>query len=290
MKYSIVSILIGLSLNAFGAVYLKHVAPNLFIHQPKTDFHAIEMKDEQLKKKLVYKLFHMELIGHYGTKAYGGFTDVDFESYYEQFASKYWMIDMNLDGDPELIFNGYATPDDDMERFSIFTLVHNQMSNVYDGTGLLLAYKIHPNTKEIVLYHHQFPCCSSASHNLNRIRLVNGKIKTLQYYFVGREGDMVGPFFPKKVNFKSTYKRSEKGFHLFWSSAKVGSNAWMGRTDNNEITVFQSNTIYSLLAVKNKWKFVVVKSAPKLDKKNRVINPENFKSTFIFGWIPPDEN
>lgn len=287
MKKIIAGIVFCCAFNAFGIVHMTRVEPALFIHQSKTDFGSVEKKDDVLKKKLVKELFDNDLVDHFGSKAYD--TNADFEVYYLDYSSKYWLMDLDVDGNPELIFSGYVNPEDDRERFQVYASVDHQLRSVYSGVGHLLAYKIQPNTREILLYHHQYPCCENASHNLNRIRLVNGKIQTIRYYFLGREDRMVGPFFPKKVRFTSKYSESKTGFHLFWSPAKVKTNAWQGRSQANEITTFGKGSVYTVLATEKKWKFVLVKAAPEL-KKNLVINPENFRETSIYGWMPVGEN
>lgn len=288
VKNLITGLFFLLVFNAFGIVHMTRVDPALFIHGSKTDFSSVETKNDQMKKELVKMLFDNDLVDHFGSKAYD--SNADFDKYYTDYASAYVLIDLDADGKPELVFSGFVNPDDDRERFQIYAPVDNRMKRIYSEIGHLLAYKLQPNTKEVLLYHHQYPCCENASHNLNRIRLVKHNIQTIRYYFLGRDQDMKGPFFPKKVNFISTYKESKNGFHLYWSPAKITTNAWKGRSEVNEIAAFEKASIYTVLAIEKKWKFVVVKSAPALDKKNRVINPENFKETFIFGWVPADEN
>ena len=101
---------------------------------------------------------------------------------------------------------------------------------------------------------------------------------------------MVGPFFPKQVKFASKHEAFKIERIVYWSPANVKINAWKGRSMVNKIATFEKGSVYTVLAEEKNWKFVLVKAAPKADKKNTVINPENFKETSIFGWIPKDEN
>jgi hypothetical protein len=158
------------------------------------------------------------------------------------------------------------------------------VDQIYNEVGHLLAYKIQPNTKEILLFHHQYPCCVNASHNLNRLRLINGRFKLLKRYFLGRDHEMTGPFFPKKSKFTGVYKTLSKKTKLYWSPAMIQKDAWKSRSATNIIAAYDSLTVYTVLAKEKSWQFVLMKGAPVLEKNN-VINPTNFKDTWIYGWL-----
>ncbi len=261
---------------------MTRVDPRLFIHQPRIDFESITIKNEQLKKEMVAFLFEKDLLDHLGTKAYD--PSANFEKYYSGFGPLYRLIDMNNDSIPELVFNGFITNNDDREFLEIFSTKKGEVQSIFREIGHLLAFKIQPNTKEILLYHHQYPCCINASHNLNRLRLVASKITQLKHYFLGRDTDMVGPFFPSKSEFKSNWQQLEEKTALYWSPAIVEKNAWFQRSEHNRIAYYDSLSVYTVLAKKGKWNFVLMKSAPN-NEENRVINPANFSSISIYGWI-----
>src|SRR5690606_1494991 len=150
--------------------------------------------------------------------------------------------------------------------------------------GHLPAYKIHPNTGEILLYHHEYPCCENASHNLNRLRLVNNKITLVKRYFLGRDHGMLGKFFPEKSRFTGKFAYTTGKTILYWSPEVIGKNAWPRRSEQNIIAPYPDSVPYSTLAQKGKWRFVIMHGAPVIEE-NRVINPANFTNTWIYGWI-----
>lgn len=275
-------LLFGFSLSAFSYVEMKRVDAKIFIANPETDFSKIQARNEALKAKMVEFLFNNDLIDHIGTKAYD--PSALFVNYYKQFAPLYQLIDLNNDKIPELIFNGYPTEEKDKERLEIFMTIKGEPVSVYNEMGHLLAYKIHPNTKEILLYHHQYPCCGNASHNLNRLRLTENKITTIKRYFLGRDTGMLGKFFPEKSVFNGKFYFLKSKTSLRWSPEEINQAAWPGRTEKNIISNYPDSTIYSVLAEKGKWRFVIMHGTP-VAEENRVINPANFTDTWIYGWI-----
>jgi hypothetical protein len=116
------------------------------------------------------------------------------------------------------------------------------------------------------------------------LRLVGNSIQQLKRYFVGRDQGMVGPFFPKKVQFTSENKHFLKTTKLYWSPAIVTSNAWPGRAPANTITSYAAGSVYTVLSETKSWLFVLVKSPP-IIAPNVVINPANFLQTWIYGWV-----
>ncbi len=287
MKHAFLFLSLMLGAHSFAEVHMTRVDPSLFIHQPKTDFNQISAQDEQLKMHLVQELFNLNLLDHVGTKAYS--TDAIFGDYYSRQKHNFWIIDLNSDSVPEIVFSGYSSPDDDREFLEIYSLKKGKGKRIYREVGHLLAYKINPNTNEVLLYHHQYPCCANASHNLNRLRLINGQLQMNKMFFIGKETDLVMPFFPAKSVFGSKYKTAKSGFKLNWSPATVSSNAWKGRTNSNQIATFDSLTVYVELAKKKDWRFVLVKNAPKAEVGNRVINTSNFTATYIYGWARKED-
>lgn len=282
MKTALLFFFTGLHVTLLASVSMKRVDPNLFISNPLTNLDDITLSNEPLKKSMVKYLFDSDLLDHVGTKAYD--TKADFASYYTHFSSLYRLIDINNDGLPELMFNGFISPDDDKEYLEIYGTKKGVVSLLFKEIGHVLAYKIQPNTKEILLYHHQYPCCDNASHNLNRLRLIGDEIRLSKRYFIGRDSGMVGPFFPKKVQFTAKNLRFSKTTIVYWSPAIVTSKAWPGRSSTNAITSYSAGSVYTVLAETKSWIFVLVKNAP-IIAPNVVINPANFLQTWIYGWV-----
>jgi hypothetical protein len=282
MKTALISFCIGAQLTLFASVSMKRVDPALFIPNPLMNLDDITQENESLKKSMIKYLFDADLLDHVGTKAYD--PQADFVTYYMHFSALYRLIDLNKDGLPELIFNGYISPDDDKEYLEIYGTKKGVVTRLFKEIGHILAYKIQPNTKEVLLYHHQYPCCDNASHNLNRLRLIGNELQLQKRYFIGRDSGMVGPFFPKKVQFTSENKRFSKTTKLYWSPAIVTSNAWPGRAPANTITSYAAGSVYTVLSESKSWLFVLVKSPP-IIAPNVVINPANFLQTWIYGWV-----
>lgn len=283
MKLKLTALLLfGFSVSAFGYVEMTRVEAKIFIANPEIDFTKIQIRNEALKAKMVEFLFNNDLIDHVGTKAYD--TEALFVNYYKQFGPLYQLIDLNNDKIPELIFNGYSSEEKEKEQLQIFTTIKGEPVSIYNEIGHLLAYKIHPNTKEILLYHHQYPCCENASHNLNRLRLVDSKLVLIKRYFIGRDRGMLGRFFPDKSTFSGKFYYTKSKTCLRWSPEEIDKGAWPRRSEKNIIANYPDSTNYSVLAEKGKWRFVIMHGTPVLEE-NRVINPANFSNTWIYGWI-----
>ena len=283
MRNSILCLCLFIGLGVHAEVHMTRINPALVIHNPETDFDQISVQDEKVKRGMVEKLFNADLLDHFGTKAYA--VDADFSTYYTKQKDHFWLIDMNADSVPEIVFSGYTDPTDDREYFEVYLWNDGSGKRLCREVGHLLAYKVNSNTNEVLLYHHQYPCCSNASHNLNRLRLIKGKLQQLRSYFLGKEKDMVGPFLPKSSTFTGKYKTSKNAFKLNWSPAIVRTNAWIGRSNSNQIAGFDRLTVYVELAREKDWRFILVKNAPVPENGNRVINTSNFTSTYIYGWV-----
>ena len=282
MKALLITFFSSLCFSLVASVTMTRVDPALFIANPETDLDKVTVTNEALKRSMVKYLFDVDLLDHVGTKAY--VTQAVFDTYYTQFSALYRLIDLNNDGLPELIFNGFVSSDDDKEYLEIYGTKKGVVTRLFKEIGHVLAYKIQPNTKEVLLYHHQYPCCENASHNLNRLRLIGNELQLQKRYFIGRDSGMVGPFFPKKVQFTSENKRFSKTTKLYWSPAIVTTDAWPRRSQTNVIASYAASSVYTVLAQTKSWSFVLVKSAP-LITPNNVINPANFLQTWIYGWV-----
>lgn len=282
MKLKLTILFLSFSALAFSYVEMTRVDAKIFIANPETDFSKIQVRNEALKAKMVEFLFKNDMIDHSGSLAYD--PGALFVNYYKQFAPLYQLIDLNNDKVPELIFNGYPTEEREKERLQIFMTIKGEPVSVYNEMGHLLAYKIHPNTKEVLLYHHEYPCCGNASHNLNRLRLIDNKMTLIKRYFLGRDTGMLGKFFPEKSTFNGKFFFTKSKVSLYWSPEEITEVAWPGRSKKNIITNYSDSTAYSVLAEKGKWRFVIMHGAPVVEE-NRVINPSNFSNTWIYGWI-----
>jgi hypothetical protein len=282
MKALLITFFSSLCFSLVASVTMTRVDPTLFIANPETDLDKVTVTNEALKKSMVNYLFDADLLDHVGTKAYD--RQAVFDRYYKQFSDLYRLIDLNNDGLPELIFNGFVSSDDDKEYLEIYGTKKGVVTRLFKEIGHVLAYKIQPNTKEVLLYHHQYPCCENASHNLNRLRLIGNELQLQKRYFIGRDSGMVGPFFPKKVQFTSENKRFSKTTKLYWSPAIVTTDAWPRRSQTNVIASYAASSVYTVLAQTKSWSFVLVKSAPMITPNN-VINPANFLQTWIYGWV-----
>lgn len=282
MKTLLITFFSSFCFSLVASVTMTRVDPTLFIANPETDLDKVTVTNEALKRSMVKYLFDADLLDHVGTKAYD--TQAVFDTYYTQFSALYRLIDLNNDGLPELIFNGFVSSDDDKEYLEIYGTKKGVVTRLFKEIGHVLAYKIQPNTKEVLLYHHQYPCCENASHNLNRLRLIGNELQLQKRYFIGRDSGMVGPFFPKKVQFTSENKRFSKTTKLYWSPAIVTTDAWPRRSQTNVIASYAASSVYTVLAQTKSWSFVLVKSAPMITPNN-VINPANFLQTWIYGWV-----
>ena len=282
MKALLITFFSSLCFSLVASVTMTRVDPTLFIENPETDLDKVTVTNEALKRSMVNYLFDADLLDHVGTKAYD--TQAVFDTYYKQFSALYRLIDLNNDGLPELIFNGFVSSDDDKEYLEIYGTKKGVVTRLFKEIGHVLAYKIQPNTKEVLLYHHQYPCCENASHNLNRLRLIGNELQLQKRYFIGRDSGMVGPFFPKKVQFTSENKRFLKTTKLYWSPAIVTTDAWSRRSQTNVIASYAASSVYTVIAQTKSWSFVLVKSAP-IIAPTVVINPANFLQTWIYGWV-----
>lgn len=268
---------------AFASVDMTRVDAALFIHEPQTDLSAIETKDAALKEKWVRLLFDGDKLNHELSKAYD--TEAHFEAYYKVFGARYRLIDLNRDGQPELLFEGFVAAADDREHVEIYRFEKGALKKIYDELGHILAYKIQPNTQEVLLFHHQYPCCLNASHNLNRLRLIAGGLQMVKRYFLGRNaGDMRGKFFPDEVKFTGKYRETHKTVELRWSGSVIEKDAWVRRAPENIIARYEKGSVYTILGEENGWYFVLMHAEP-IQEQSVVVNTANLKEMAVYGWI-----
>lgn len=260
---------------------MTRVNAHLFVNGAKTDFSQITIQNEQLKKDLVKTLFENDIIAHENSHAYN--RDASFEVYFKTASSHFSLLDLNTDGRPELIFQGYLISGDDKEFTEIYAFNGEDYELAYTEVGHLLAYKIHPNTKEIVLFQHQYPCCSSASHNIHTLRLINKRIYSKSKYFLARDGGMLGNFFPENCHFGGEFKKLKTKTMLYWSDSIIGDNASLNAKSNAMIH-YPKGTVYRELARRKSWSYILTRGTP-VQEKSKSVNGENLAKMAVFAWI-----
>jgi hypothetical protein len=260
---------------------LTDVPAHVFVNNGKTNFDSLflNMDIEPIVKKLFEQgeLFHDYTLEVHPTS--------NFQTYWSVFKSRWKAIDMNNDGVAELIMAGRTSSMDQKEYVEIYTLEDSKYKRKFAEVGKLLAYKIQPNTKEIVLFHHRYPCCYSASHNIFTIRFLRGEIHLKDRYFVGRDtGDMVGPFFPESVDYPLENQQLENSSVLYWSPAIVEKKAFENYSEENILAYYTAGSIYKVLHTQGDWLYVLFFSG--IDNKaTAVMNPQNFINRPVYGWL-----
>jgi len=263
---------------------MPRVEASLFISNPQTDFETIYTKKPADLKKAVEWLFDQDKLSHDWTKSMN--LENKFAKYWELFQSEWHLIDMNSDGQPELLFSGKPFAEDDKEMFSLYAQYGSVWKEIYWDDGHLLAYKIHPRTKEILLYHHRYPCCSQSTHAVNRLRYLNNKVYQMKRYFLARDTEMKGQFFPSKSVFKADYKELKEITMMYWSKGKIMSDAAQF-IPTNEIIHYPKGSQYKVLAKEEDWLYVQMISPP-ANESSKVVNAANLKDVKFFGWIEAD--
>lgn len=283
MKKISLLLLIAFAVNDFQAQdnpTLVDIPHTVFVNEGKTNFDKIFTQDESIAE-MVKTLFNYNELTH----------DLpvqtnSFEQYWDRYKSQWSFIAFNKEEAPLLLFQGLKNNSDEREYIEIYDPKKNRNErNLYSDVGKVLAYKIHPRTKEVILYTHKYPCCKSASHNVYRIRRIKDDLKVNDRFFVGRDiGDMVGPFFPEKVDFSDKYYKLKERTELRWSPAVVNEHAFQNYTATNLIINYNEEAIYKVLHEKNNWQFVVFFNGI-AEEQSTVLNYTNFKNKGVYGWI-----
>ena len=283
MKKISLFLLFAISISSYQA----QVNPNLvsiphevFVNDGKSDFDKILSQDTSIEEKV--KILHsLNELSHDLTVQTNSFDE-----YWEQYKSQWFYVSFNKNKSPFLLFKGLKNDTDEREYVEIFDLEKERnFRGLFSDVGVLLAYKIHPLTNEVILYVHKYPCCKSASHNIYRLRRVEDGLKINDRFFVGRDsGDMVGPFFPKKVDFSDKYYKLGEKTEVRWSPAVVDENAFDNWAETNLIIHYNEGALYKTLYEKNDWQFVVFFNGI-AEEQSRVLNYTNFKTKGVYGWI-----
>ncbi|HLW38747.1 MAG TPA: hypothetical protein VKX31_00055 [Brumimicrobium sp.] len=259
---------------------LVDIPHEVFIGNSFTDFDKILVQDESIAEKV--KILHAyDELDHELTVRTNSF-----EEYWNAYRKFWYLIQFKKGNAPLLLFKGHKHSNDEREFVEIFDLEKQRGNRLqFSEVGKLLAYKINPYTKELVLFTHKYPCCRSASHNLYTIRQINHKIVHTDRFFVGRDrGDMVGPFFPEVANHTKEYKRLDKKTELRWSPAVVEEDAFLGWTPSNLIIHYNKGAVYKVLGEQEGWQFVLFSNGI-AEEQSMMLNYTNFLNKGVYGWI-----
>ena len=267
--------------------YQAQVNPNLvniphevFVNNGQNDFNKILSQDASIREK-VEILHSLNEINHDLTVQTNSFNE-----YWKRYELQWFHISLVKNQKPLLLFKGLKNDVDERDYIEIYDIEKERSKRgLFSNVGVLLAYNIHPLTKEIILYVHKYPCCKSASHNIYRLRRIKDGLKINDRFFVGRDsGDMVGPFFPEKIKFSDRYYRLEKKTEVRWSPAVVNENAFENWATTNLMIHYNEGAIYKVLYEKNGWQFVVFFNGI-VEEQSRMLNYTNFNNKGVYGWI-----
>ncbi|SFT42514.1 hypothetical protein SAMN05216474_0493 [Lishizhenia tianjinensis] len=283
MKFYITLIVLSFSFisKAAGVVY-EHLPLNM-IHGLRTHVDSVFIATPELKEA-VKTLYTGKMINHYleddGRE--------NFETYFSLYKEFWHFIDLNQDGQLELLFQGKYEATDDRAYTEIYTLSENKYVLSYVEIGALLGYKINPNNNEIILYTHEYPCCESYTHNISTLRFIRGEIKVKKKFFIARDKeDMKGEFFPDSLHFKGTYQISKQEIALYWSPTPITENAFVGgirRLQTNLICHFPEHTLFRILAETPDAYYILITGKAK-EENGLPINVANLEMIPIYGWI-----
>lgn len=291
MKKSLFIFILLSSIISLSQKRKVHINPGQLIEN-KIDWKKLDVIKPEVKKELITSLIEDKKIFlcHSGNIN----KDKDLDKFMEMHAANFHLIDLNADGTYELVFNGYDCEDTDNEFLYIYAKSEDKYNIVYTKKGNIIGYKTNPNTEEILLIHYNYPCCRNGTNNLNTLRFVDGKvIEFRKELFIGRINHMVGPFLPDSIDRNGKVITANKEIELRWSSDIVDTLAWKGTYQKNIILAYKKGSKFRVLAKKkNKndesWLFVISRSAPILSK-GYIVEPSNFKTTKVYGWIREDD-
>lgn len=282
MKIALFFISVCSTISIFGAVaVMPRVDAKLFVNQGRTDFEAIFVSDKEKVKSAVEWLFDNNKLDHDFSKAVD--PSLPFGPYWNHFSEMWNLVDLDADGKHELLFSGHSIISDEKESLTVFVQYGTVWKQVFWDDGHLLAFKIHPRTGEVILYHHRYPCCSQFTHMVQRMRWLRNKMQLKQSYFLARDTGMKGQFFPKKTLFPRKYRQLKQTTMLYWSKGVIQKDAAIF-SPTNAIIHFPAKSYYKVLFQQGKWKYVLMVSPPKMEE-SMVANPSNLQSSFFFGWM-----
>lgn len=259
---------------------LVDIPYHVFIGEAQDDFDNILWKENSIREK-VKTLHSYDELTHEFTV-----TTNSFEEYWKNYSSQWHYIRFKENAEPVLIFFGFKNFNDELEYVEIYDVSKKRNERLlFSEVGKLLAYKVNPHNQELVLFTHKYPCCRSASHNIFKIRQLNGTLQVSDRFFVGRDaGDMVGPFFPETAIHKKEYHVLTKRTELRWSPAVVEKDAFLGWTHSNLIIHYNEGALYKILNDAGDWLFVLFFNGI-AEEQSSVLNYTNFTNKGVYGWI-----
>lgn len=261
-------------------VVMPRVNYQFFVSDFKADIQQFQSNQEEIKEAVSW-LFENDRLDHDFSK---GITfNSSFEVYWKNLGKDWYMVDMDQDGQKELIYSGRSFKAEEKEFFQLFIRYGSIWKQDFWDEGHFAGYQLHPNTGEVILVHHRYPCCYQASHNINRIRLVRGKLKIYKKLFLARDTGMKGDFFPENVTYPSKVYYLKEEEMLYWSSEKIVEEAFFGNP-TNEILPFEKGAYFQILAKRDDWIYVVMLSPPK-KVMSRVANAQNLQDVHVMGWL-----
>jgi hypothetical protein len=282
MKLISIFLFIFFSGQFFAAnVILPRLDYSLFAPEGKTDFENLFSQDKKAIKSTVFYLFEKGIASQSGSKAYD--LKADYEKFWKVHSENFHLIDLNQDSIQELIYSGTIGDAEDKESFMIYVQYGEVWKEVYNEDGHLAAYSVHPNTGEILLYHHRYPCCSQYTHSVNRLRFLNNRVYKKEKYFIASDRGMMGTIFPEKVFYPQDYHQLKEDKVLRWSSEAIKMNAFYA-SNTSDVIGFAQGSYYKILARKAKSMYVIFYSPPKIEE-SRMVNPNNLQNSQVMCWI-----
>jgi hypothetical protein len=275
-----------------GKSVMPEIPHEIFINGSSNDFESIFDNNFDIKD-YVKELYQSDQIPHKSVLYYP--SAPEFTAYWQNYSTFWRATKLQPNSNQiELIFNGKLLSDDNKETFELYSLnvdAMNPSKPIFQSEGVLLSYKISPNTGEIILYIHDYPCCFSAGHNIIQLRVIDGTCKSKKRFFIARDrDDITGPFFPSKVHFSPEIHQLNAPKELLWSPERINKNAFIGQSDKNFIAKFDAGAYYFVLAEWDKnWQFVLFLNGI-MDEASAVVNPINFKNRPIFGFISKEND
>ena len=121
------------------------------------------------------------------------------------------------------------------------------------------------------------------SHNIFKLRLIAGKIKSNSKYFLGRDTGMAGDLFPDSVLFPKNFHSFRSKKMIYWSDSIILESASI-QSPTNGLIHFPKGTVYQVLATKGNWKYVLLRGEA-VEEKSLVVNGKNLSKMTIFCWI-----
>jgi hypothetical protein len=262
---------------------LTQIPAQVFAEGGKTDIANLWQTDFDVKSAVETLFYTSNMLLHEGS-----ITDNPnntFEAYWSNKSKNWKAIRFQEKGEISIVFIGKTFTSEIKENIEIYHVINGKYKQIWSEYGKIIAYHIHPYTKEIILFQHQYPCCESSSHNVFRIRLLNNNVHVRKRFFVGRDkGDMVGPFFPESADHSSDFHYLPEVTILRWSPAEVTENAFINRSESNEIISYNKGASFKILAQQDGWLFVLMFSGI-MEGQSAVINYMNFLNTPVYGWI-----